>query len=154
MEIRIAKERDYVQLAEMKWLHCEEDEIDYEEKILNGANKEVFVNEFINFLNEHKEYIIFVACENDVVVSAMFVYIIPKTPKPNRKLKYIAYLTNVYTRKQYRNKNIGTEVLAYIKEYLEKIDCELMFVWPSENSVAWYSRNGFCEKNEIFQCDL
>lgn len=65
MKIRIAKEQDYMQLAELKWLHCEEDEIDYDEKFLNGANKEVFVSEFINFLNEHKEYIVFVACEND-----------------------------------------------------------------------------------------
>ena len=50
----------------------------------------------------------------------MFVYLIPKTPKPNRNQKYISYLTNVYTRKEYRNKNIGTELLEYIKEYLAK----------------------------------
>ena len=75
-------------------------------------------------INEHKEYKIFVASDNDVVVSSMFVYVIPKTPKPNRKQKYISYLTNVYTLKEYRNKKIGTELLTYIKDYLAKEECE------------------------------
>ena len=29
MELRMAQEKDYMQLAEMKWLHCEEDDVDY-----------------------------------------------------------------------------------------------------------------------------
>lgn len=31
MEVRFAEEKDYIQLAEMKWLHCEEDDEDYGE---------------------------------------------------------------------------------------------------------------------------
>lgn len=111
-------------------------------------------DEYIDFLNEHSEYKIFVASEDDVIASAMFVYVIPKLPKPNGKAKCIAYLTNVYTRKEYRNLNIGTELLTYIKEYLQKEKCELLFAWPSDNSVNWYKRNGFCDKNEIFECVL
>ena len=111
MELRIAQEKDYMQIAKMKWLHCGED---------------------------------------DVVISSMFVYVIPKTPKPNRKQKYISYLTNVYTLKEYRNKKIGTELLTYVKEYLAKEDCELIFVWPSENSINWYARNEFKQENEIY----
>lgn len=44
--------------------------------------------------------------------------------------------------------------LGYIKDYLKKIKCELMFVWPSDNSINWYKRNGFNEENEIFECPL
>lgn len=154
MEIRMAEERDYFQLAEMKWLHCEEDDIDYHEKNLVGVEKDLFFAEFAGFLAAHQEYKIFVACDGKVVASAMFVYMIPKVPKPNRNAKYIAYLTNVFTRKEYRNRKIGTKLLAYIKEYLAKEQCELMFVWPSDNSVDWYARNGFCGENEIFECIL
>ena len=154
MEMRMAQEQDYMQLAEMKWLHCEEDDIDYNTNDLAGVDKDVFIEEFMDFLNKHKEYKIFIASDDDVVVSAMFVYMIPKTPKPNRDAKYIAYLTNVYTIKEYRNKKIGAELLTYIKDYLAKEKCELMFAWPSENSVNWYSRNGFCQENEIFECTL
>lgn len=154
MELRMAQEKDYLQLAEMKWLHCEEDDADYHTSQLAGVDKSKFLEEFVEFLREHKEYKAFVASEGDLIISSMFVYVIPKTPKPNRNPKYISYLTNVYTLKEYRNKNIGTELLTYVKEYLVKEDCELIFVWPSANSVNWYSRNDFKQENEIFECSL
>lgn len=154
MDFRCAKEQDYLQLAEMKWLHCEEDDIDYGENNLLGVEKAVFVEEFVQYLNESKEYIIFIASDKDIVASAMFVYLIPKIPKPNGKAKYIAYLTNVYTRKEYQNQKIGTDLLKYIKDDLIKRDCELIFAWPSENSMDWYARNGFSGENEIYECGL
>lgn len=154
MEIRMAQEQDYPQLAEMKWLHCEEDDRDYREETLVGADRDLFIAEFEKFLDEHKEYRIFVAGDGEMIASAMFVYMIPKTPKPNRAGRYIAYLTNVYTREEYRNKGIGTDLLAYIKDYLRKETCELLFVWPSDNSVAWYTRNGFSGENDILECEV
>ncbi len=154
MNIKLANEKDYLQLAEMKWLHCEEDDIDYNEHNLDGINKQQFISEFTNFLKNNKAYKIFVAENNGIVISAMFVYMVPKLPRPNGNAKYIAYLTNVFTLKEYRNKNIGTKLLNYIKQYLTDNKCELIFVWPSENSIKWYSRNEFYQENEIFQCDL
>lgn len=154
MNIRFGEEKDFLQLAEMKWLHGEEDDIDYGEHNLDGVDKEIFISEFIAFLKSDKGYKIFVAEDNNIIASAMFVYMIPKIPKPNGHSKYIAYLSNVFTRKEYRNKNIGTELLSYIKNYLTEQKCELIFVWPSDNSVKWYSRNGFSGINEIFECGL
>jgi len=154
MELRLAGEQDYIQLAEMKWLHGEEDDMDYGEKNLAGADKNLFTIEFVRFLQERKEYLAFVAVEGNTVVSAMFVYLIPKVPKPNGKARYIAYLTNVFTRREYRNQGIGTELLTYIKGYLVEHKCELLFVWPSEKSMSWYERNGFSPENEIFECGL
>lgn len=154
MEYRLAQEKDYMQLANMKWSHCEEDDNDYNETNLVGADKESFIKTFIEFIYNNPEYKIFVASEEDVVISAMFVYLIPKTPKPNRKQKYIAYLTNVYTLKEYRNKLVGTELMGYIKKYLQKDNCELLFAWPSEKSMKWYERNEFKDVNEMVECDL
>ena len=154
MIIRCANEADYNELALMKWEHGAEDDIDYGEHNLDGVNKDVFIEEFVAFLKEHKEYEIIVAEENSIVVSAMFVYLIPKLPKPNGYAKYIAYLTNVYTKKEYRNKGIGTQMMHYIKSNLIEKKCELLFAWPSDNSIAWYQRNGFNGNNEIFECPL
>lgn len=154
MEIRLANEADYNELALMKWEHGVEDDIDYGEHNLDGVNKDEFVEEFFAFLKAHKEYDIIVAEKNGIVVSAMFVYLIPKLPKPNGNAKYIAYLTNVYTKKEYRNKGIGTQIMNYIKSILIEKKCELLFAWPSDNSIAWYQRNGFSEDNEIFECPL
>ena len=154
MEIRLANEADYNELALMKWEHGAEDDIDYGEHNLDGVNKDEFVDEFVAFLKAHKEYEIIIAEENSIVVSAMFVYLVPKLPKPNGNAKYIAYLTNVYTKKKYRSKGVGTQMMNYIKSDLVKNKCELLFAWPSDNSIAWYQRNGFNGDNEIFECPL
>jgi ribosomal protein S18 acetylase RimI-like enzyme len=154
MNIRCGEKKDYLQLAEMKWLHMEEDDLEYSEDNLKGIDKEKYLSEFVAFLDSNNEYIIFVAEDQDVIISAMYLYIIPKLPKPNRNSESIAYLTSVYTRKAYRNQNIGSELLAFIKEYACERKCELLFVWPSEKSVNWYCRNGFSSDNEILECVL
>ena len=100
MKIRLAKETDYNELALMKWEHGAEDDIDYGEHNLDGVDQKDFIEEFVSFLCAHREYEIVVAEDNGIVVSAMFVYLIPKLPKPNGNAKYIAYLTNVYTKKE------------------------------------------------------
>lgn len=154
MKIRMADERDYYELAVMKWEHGAQDDADYGENNLDEINKDEFIGGFIKFLGEQTEYKIFIAEDNAKAVSVMFVHLIKKLPKLNGNAKYIAYITNVYTKKAYRGKGIGTNLLNYIKKYLTQIKCELIFVWPSNNTVNWYKRNGFNEKNEIFECPL
>lgn len=154
MNIRFAEESDFLQLAEMKWVHCQEDDIDYKEHNLEGVSKDSFILEFVSFLKSSQGYRALVAEEKGRILSAMFVYLIPKLPKPNGKSRYIAYLTNVYTIKEYRNMGIGARLIEFIKEWLFSQKCELIFVWPSDNSVKWYLRNGFTGDNEIFECGL
>lgn len=152
--IRLAEEKDYLQMATMKWLHGQEDDEDYGERNLEGVDKQEFIDSFVDFMKAQKCYTVFVMEENEIIISSMFVSIIPKVPKPNGKSKSIAYLTNVYTLKEYRNKGIGTKLLQFIKNFLKECACELVIVWPSDNSVEWYKRNGFCSENEVFECPL
>ena len=60
----------------------------------------------------------------------------------------------MFTKEEYRNKGIGTELLKYIKNYLKDIKCELIFAWPSDNSINWYKKNDFKEDNDIMECIL
>lgn len=154
VNIRFGVEKDYLQLAELKLLHMEDDDRDYGETNLVGVDKEAFAFEYVSFLKTNTNYKIFVAEENGRIISAMFLGIIPKLPKPNSESKSIAYLTSVYTRKEYRNNDIGTKVINFIKEYALSQKCELLFVWPSDHSVPWYVRNGFKNENEIYECVL
>lgn len=112
----MADERDYYELAVMKWEHGAEDDADYGENNLDGVNKNEFIGGFIKFLGEQTEYKIFIAEDNAKAVSVMFVHLIKKLLKPNENAKYIAYITNVYTKKAYRGKGIGTNLLNYIKK--------------------------------------
>ena len=108
MIIKLADEEDYEQIAEMRWLHAYEDDKEYNEESTAGVDKQMYINKVINFLKEHREYKIFIGIENEKIISCMFIYLIPKVPNTNGKSEYIAYLTKVYTRKDYRNNGIGT----------------------------------------------
>ena len=59
MVIREVQDRDFVQLAEMRWTHAVEDDETYGEHNTDGVTKSVFIEEFVAFLYTNKEYKIF-----------------------------------------------------------------------------------------------
>ena len=154
MTIRLADEKDYSIIAKIRWLHAVEDDKIYGEKNTNNVDEQGYINKVIEFLNENKDYKVFISEESGIITASMFVYLVPKIPTPNGNSEYIAYLTKVFTKEEYRNKGIGTKMLNYIKDYLRNLNCELIFAWPSDNSVNWYNRNGFTKENEIMECIL
>lgn len=152
--IRLAEEKDFLQLANMRWEHKKEDDAIYGEDNIKGIESDEFIKEYINFLKTESVYKIFVMEKNKQIIATMFVTMIRKVPKPNKKESYIAYLTNVYTLKEYRNQGVGTEMLSYIKNYLKQNRCENIIVWPSDKAIDWYVRNEFKSENEILECEL
>lgn len=154
MQIRMLQPGEEEQLARMKWLHCQEDDRDYGEHNLEGADYAAFSTGFTAFLHAHPEYRVYVAAQGAALAAAMFVYVIPKVPKPGGQAQSIAYLTNVYTLPEYRGRGIGTQLLQSIQQALSDQRCELLFAWPSARSVPWYARNGFRAENEIMECPL
>ena len=127
MIIRLADEKDYSIVGKMRWLHAVEDDKVYGEKNTSNVDEHEYISKVIDFLNKNKDYKIFIAEENGTITASMFIYLVPKIPTPNGNSEFIAYLTKVFTKEEYRNKGIGTEMLNYIKEYLKKINCELIF---------------------------
>lgn len=91
MQIRMLQPGEEMQLARMKWLHCQEDDRDYGEHNLDGAEYATFAAEFTAFLRVHPEYRVYVAAQGDTLAAAMFVYVIPKVPKPGGYAQSIAY---------------------------------------------------------------
>lgn len=126
MVIREVQDRDFIQLAEMRWTHAVEDDETYGEHNTDGITKSVFIEEFIAFLYTNKEYKIFVAeDEYAKILSAMFVYLIPTIPTPNAKREFIAYLTKVFTLEEYRGKGIGTRLLDYVRSIFRQSTANL-----------------------------
>lgn len=77
------------------------------------------------------------------VVSHAFVALVDKVPRPIRDHTRIAYLTNVYTRPDFRGGGIGAAVVAMAQDAAREADVELMLVWPSDESADFYEREGF-----------
>lgn len=88
---------------------------------------------------------IWVAEVSGQLISHVYVALIDKVPRPERENRRIAYMTNVYTRPSHRSSGIGTRLVQRAQEAARQADAELMIVWPSEESIAFYKRHGFRE---------
>lgn len=131
MQIRMLQPGEEMQLARMKWLHCQEDDRDYGEHNLDGAEYATFAAEFTAFLRAHPEYRVYVAAQGDTLAAAMLVYVIPKVPKPGGHAQSIAYLTNVYTLPEWRKQGVGTRLLQATEQVLAAQRCELRLPGPA-----------------------
>lgn len=77
------------------------------------------------------------------IVSHVYVGLIEKIPRPTRENRSIGYVTNVYTRPEQRGRGVGAALLARVTSWATREDVELLFVWPSDESVGFYERAGF-----------
>ena len=91
---------------------------------------------------------IWVAELDGSVAAHVFVALVEKVPRPVRECRRIAYLTNVYARPELRGRGIGGRLLRHAQHAAAEDGVELMFVWPGEESVAFYERHGFASEGE------
>lgn len=65
-------------------------------------------------------------------------------------------MTNVYTKPDYRGKGIGSKLISKINEWAKENKYEFIIVWPSDEGVHFYKKNGYrhCkEPMEIMFCE-
>ena len=97
---------------------------------------------------ESGEWVVWVAEVDGAIVSHVFVGTIEKIPRPIVEHEAIGYVTNVYTRPEYRARGIGGRVLDAVTAWALESNIELLLVWPSEASFAHYERHGFADRGE------
>lgn len=151
MIYRLATESDISSLSEMRWEH------EYEEEGEFDISKEDFIKEcnlfLVNGIRSGAWYY-WIAEENNIIISNIYINIIRKVPKPQKLFTEIGYITNVHTKIEFRNKGIGAELLKKIKQWAIDNKIELLFVWPSPKSVTFYERQGFSMNNKIMELEI
>jgi GNAT superfamily N-acetyltransferase len=81
--------------------------------------------------------------DNNQIVSNIHLQIVEKVPKPGRLRNVFVYMTNVYTRPEWRGRGVGTRLLSEACAWSRENDLDFILVWPSDGAVAFYSRQGF-----------
>lgn len=153
MIYRIAEKRDFKDLAMMRWDFT----LDGRNIDEMNLNKEEFVTECIDFFREGAEnglWSHWVAVDNDVVVTSISVNHIRKVPKPTLYVDEYAYVTNVYTKPEYRGNRIASKLMDEVVEWGKKKNFELMIVWPSSKAVIYYKKIGFDDRNDLMELVL
>ena len=141
MNIRFAKKEDIDSLIKMRWDFT----LEYRSNI-NENEYDSFYEECNDFLLDaitNDNWLIWVAEKDKKIVSHIFIELIHKVPRPGRKTYPFAYMTNVYTLPEFRNQGIGSKLMRELNDWMKKKNYELIIVWPGEESVNFYKRNGF-----------
>ena len=153
MIYRLALPNDADELAEMRW--------DFRLEEAPGATKHSkaeFLIACADFLRQGFTcgWSCWVAEDdaNHLIVSHIFIFAIPKIPKPNALYENFGYVTNVYTRPAYRNQGIGTQLMAHVTAWAKQQNFENLIVWPSERSVPFYGRAGFVQDAEALSFEV
>ncbi|PEB50693.1 GNAT family N-acetyltransferase [Bacillus pseudomycoides] len=148
MNIRLAEVKDIQQLIRMRWdFTIEYDESrKIEQTPFNDFEKKC--QSFLENALNSDQWFIWVAEENGEIVSHIYITLIQKVPRPGRITHPFAYMTNVFTIKEYRNKGIGSKLLTTINEWTKENRYEFIIVWPSDDSINYYKKNGYIHCTE------
>jgi GNAT superfamily N-acetyltransferase len=151
MNIRMATLQDIDQLVLMRWDFTLEHAPDI------VALYKDFYTECKSFLESAisgGKWFIWVVELDNRVVSHIYIELIDKVPRPGRVTDPFAYMTNVYTLPGYRSQGIGSQLLERIEGWGREKQLEFIMVWPSDEAVPFYARNGYKHCTEPMELTL
>jgi GNAT superfamily N-acetyltransferase len=150
VSIRRAIPEDATALARMRW----DDSTDHGPSAESIA---LFAEDFAEFVRSSlasDQWAIWVAECDGQVVAHIYVQLVKKVPRPGRFAASWAYATAVYTVPGARNKGIGSRLLRRVIDWARYQELELLLLWPSDRSVAFYERAGFVRSPEALELHL
>lgn len=148
MILRLAETKHIKQLIKMRWDFTIEHD---ESKKIQYTSFSDFEKECQTFLENAitgDQWFIWIAEVDGNVVSHIYIELIQKVPRPGRITYPFAYMTNVYTIEEFRNKGIGSKLLSRINEWAKEKNYEFIIVWPSDDSINYYKKNDYVNTTE------
>jgi len=137
---RLARAADAPELAKLRWGLRTDDALTFDE-----GEKARFIQNFVAWMNRSsdKDLVHWVAERDGGLIAVMSVRVVHKLPSPEEFEGKIGYLANSYVRPEYRNRGVGTALLAAVKQWALSEKLELLVVWPSELAHSFYERAGY-----------
>ena len=137
---------DIESLADLRWRLSTDDL-----PITNPLERKEFIAAFCSALpgiEACDRLVHFVAEREGQAIAALSIVKVMKIPRPGDIAGQWGYLTNVYTLPEFRSKGIGGGLLAAARSWAEAQKLELLIVWPSDRSYAFYERAGFRRESD------
>lgn len=146
MIIRLAGSKDIDQLIKMRWDFT----LEHTDSRVNQPYSE-YEKEFRSFFKNaltSGQWFVWVVEEAGKIVSHIYIELIQKVPRPGRVTHPFVYMTNVYTVPEYRNMGVGSKLLNFINNWIKENEYEFVIVWPSNEAISYYQKNGyaFCKE--------
>lgn len=96
----------------------------------------------------------FTAELRDQLIGTIWVERVDKVPRPYERPLHWGYVTNVYVAPEFRSAGIGRRLLDAATAQARSAGWQLLLLWPSERSGAFYARAGFRLSAESLELDL
>ena len=141
MIFRFADDQDLAAVAELRW-RLKTDDVACEDRAAHDAFVEQFAA-FETYERRFGEVFHWVADADCFLCGVMSVIIVRKVPAPGELDGRWGYLTNCYVLPEFRKAGIGSGLLTAITARGTAMGLELLVVWPSDQSYAFYERAGF-----------
>jgi GNAT superfamily N-acetyltransferase len=148
--VRVATAADVDALARLRWQMTDE-EGDVREPLVDFERR---FREAVERFEDSGTWTVWVADAGDGIVGCLWLKRIERVPRPNRDALTMGYVTNVYVEPGWRNRGIGSGLLAAVREVAERERLAELFVWPSERAVTLYRRAGYVPSRELHELEL
>lgn len=139
MNYRKANIKDVSQLVELRKKQLI-DEGCYSENNIDDELERYF---FASITNEN--LVVWIATEHEYIIGTAGVCFFQYPPSFSNPTGRIAYITNVYTKKQYRKQGIATKLLELILEDIKTTDCKFARLHASSQGKKLYEKIGFVD---------
>jgi GNAT superfamily N-acetyltransferase len=147
--VRQAVVEDLPQIADFRWRLKTEDAPDFD-----VVQRDAFVLAFVTEQSQSRNFLHWVAEVDGHMAAVMSIGRVTKLLSPDQRPAAFGYLTNCYTLPGFRRRGIGSRLLAVIIAWAREQGYELLLVWPSDESYAFYGRSGFRKLGDPLILDL
>ena len=111
--------------------------------------------EFISQSIESGEWVVWVAEKSGEIIAHIYMHVFRKLPNPYAIEKTLGYISNVYTRPAFRSSGIGATLMEFVKEWVRQQGLmDVLFLWRSEESEAFYIRQGFSTNPHMMEFEV
>ena len=137
MNYRKANIEDVSQLVELRKKQLI-DEGCYSENNIDEELEKYFSTSITN-----ENLVVWIATENEYIIGTAGVCFFQYPPSFSNPTGRIAYITNVYTKTQYRKQGIATKLLELILEDIKNTGCKFARLHASSQGKKLYEKIGF-----------
>lgn len=143
MKYRKANLEDITQLVELRKKQLI-DEGSHADTDIDGELEKYFTTSITN-----GDLFVWLAVENDNIIGTAAACYFQYPPNFSNPTGRTAYITNVYTKDEYRNQGIATKLLEFVFEELKNKDCKFLRLHASAQGKKLYEKMGFVDAEGI-----
>ena len=125
-----------------------------DEGIKASINIDEELNSYFREKIEDESLLELLAEENGKIIATAAILFIEFPPSYTNESGIRAYITNIYTDPDYRNKGIGKTMLKKLIDEIKKKDIHQVFLFASKFGKPLYQQLGFVESEEYMKLDL